>query len=148
MTTIAEMRDALGAGNEMTDAQVVEAYVASMGIGSYAAAAEGESLPLDPFELALDAQFHAPGSAEAVFTPADGQPLPEPIRVIRSQPDVETDFGPGTVIREANVFLMRRSEVTAPRKNATLTIGAVTFTLKGEAMLDVEGMTWRMGAVV
>lgn len=148
MTTIADMRAALGGGAGMSDEEVVEAYIASMGIGSYSAPVEGGAATLNPFELALDAQFHAPGSAEASFVPAGGEPLPDPIRVIRSQPDVETDYGPGAVIRDANIFLMRRSEVPAPRKNAQLKIGALTFILKGEAMLDVEGLTWRMGAVV
>lgn len=148
MTTIDEMRDALGAGPEVPDAQVVELYIASMGLGTFVADDDAGAAPINPFELALDAQFHAPGSVEAVFTPAVGDPLPDPVRVIRSQPDERTDFGAGTVIQGTNIFLLRRSEVAAPRKNATLQIGGATFTLKGEALLDVEGLTWRMGAIV
>lgn len=101
---------------------------------------------MDPFAVALDAQFFAPGSSEAVYIPVSGPPPADPIRVIRSQPDEEVRFGDGSVIQGTNLFLIRRSEVAAPQKGGKIISDGATFTLRGEAMLDVEGLTWRMGA--
>ena len=144
--TIAEMRQALGLDPEVSDAEVVVAYVAWAGLGAPLAAGAGEPV-YDPIAAAVDAQFESIWSREAIFASPDGQPLSAPIRVIYSQPDEETAFGEAGVIQGTNIFLMRLREVLAPVKNATLQIGPQVFRLKGEAMLDVEGVTWRMGAV-
>ena len=50
------------------------------------------------------------------------------------------------MIQGTNLFLIRRSEVAAPQKGGKIISDGATFTLRGEAMLDVEGLTWRMGA--
>ena len=100
---------------------------------------------MDPFATALDALFHAPGSAAATFTPKGGVPAPDPIRVIRRQPDKAIGFGDGQIIEGTNAFEIRRSEVSEPKRGDQLKIGATTFKLLGDAMLDVEGMTWTIG---
>lgn len=98
--------------------------------------------------MANDAQFFAPGSDEASYKPAAGDVLPDPIRVIRSRPDLDTSFGDGgRVILPTNVFLIRRSEIAQPAKGDMLAIGAARFKLQADAMLDVEGLNWRVGAV-
>lgn len=144
--TIAEMRAILGLGPDVPDAEVVAAYVEWAGLG--AALSTGDVVvPYDPIGSALDAHFDSMWSLEAVFTPPNEPPLPDPIRVIRSQPDEVVSMGQSAVIQGTNIFEMRLREVLAPKKGATLTIAGRVFQLKGEAMLDVEGLTWRMGAV-
>lgn len=102
---------------------------------------------VDPFVAALDAQFHAPGSAAAFYTPFDDAPLVDPIRVIRAQPDVESPFGDERTVHSTNIFLIRRSEVEQPLRNDQLDLDGAVFLLNGEPMLDVEGMTWTCGAM-
>ena len=49
------------------------------------------------------------------------------------------------MIEGTNVFEIRKSEVAEPVKGSLVRIGEVRFKLLGEAMLDVEGMTWTIG---
>lgn len=99
----------------------------------------------DPFALALDALFYAPGSAEAVFQPAGGPPVP--IRVIRSAPDREVRFGGGRVLDNAGTVLeLRRSDVQNPADGDTVLIGDETFRLFGDPVLDLERISWTCGA--
>ena len=100
---------------------------------------------MDPFVAALDAQFHAPGSAAAVYD--DGVAVARPIRVIRSQPDADPNYGGQRIIRATNSLSIRVSDVPEPVDGATVTISTVVLTLHGDAMLDVEGLTWTCGAV-
>jgi len=109
----------------------------------------------DPFSLALDALFTAPGSAAAVFQPADGSPIN--IRVIRSAPDRESQFGQGRILNNAGTFIeLRRSEVDSPKDGDFVVIegvivdgkveGGETFTLFGDPVLDLERIGWTCGA--
>ncbi len=109
----------------------------------------------DPFAMALDAQFMAPGSEAAVYQPTDGTPVE--IRVIRSAPDRETGFGQGRIINNAGtLFELRRSEVPDPQPgdfvviNADIVDGQVSggqpFTLFGDPVLDLERISWSCGA--
>ncbi len=116
----------------------------------------------DPFALALDALFMAPGSASAIYQPAGGSPVS--IRVIRSAPDRETQFGQGRVINNAGTFFeLRRSEVADPQDGDSIVIegsivdgqivivdgqivGGEAFTLFGDPVLDLERIGWTCGA--
>ncbi len=100
---------------------------------------------MDPFAAALDVLFFAPGASEAFYTPGGAAEQPSPIRVIRGQPDKAVGFGEQQVIEGTNVFEIRKSDVTQPLKGSVVRIGDVRFKLLGEAMLDVEGMTWTIG---
>ncbi len=107
---------------------------------------------MDPFAAALDAQFNAPGSAAAAYQSISGT-APFPIRVIRAQPD---ELGPRNTVQATNTFDLRRSEVTDPAHGDAVAIGAAIvdgaivggemFELIGTPMLDVEGLTWTIGA--
>lgn len=100
---------------------------------------------VDPFALALDAMFHAPGSAAAVYQPATGSPVN--IRVIRSAPDRETRFGEGRILNNAATVLeLRRSEVPNPVDGDAVVIGDETFRLFGDPVLDLERIGWTCGA--
>ncbi len=109
----------------------------------------------DPFALALDALFTSPGSAAAVFQPADGSPIK--IRVIRSAPDRETAFGQGRIVNNAGtLFEIRRSDVESPQDGDFVVIdgeivdgqvtGGETFALFGDPVLDLERIGWTCGA--
>lgn len=107
----------------------------------------------DPFAAALDAQFNAPGSAAAVYVPAEGQFVA--VRTIRSQPDETLTMGDTQIVVGSNIFELRRSEVGHPEDGAMLILGGFVdgavvtggeiFRLTGEPMLDVEGLTWKIG---
>lgn len=100
---------------------------------------------MDPFVAALDAQFHAPGSAAAVYD--DEVMVAHPIRVIRSQPDADPNYGGQRIIQASNSLSFRVSDVAEPIDGASVTIGTEVLILHGDAMLDVEGLTWNCGAV-
>ena len=101
---------------------------------------------MDSFAAALEALFNAPGSAAAVYISADRYPLD--IRVIRSQPDVEAAYGTTRSIQAANMFEIRKSDVGCPAPGDRLLIGDTVYEILGDAMLDVEGLTWSCGADV
>lgn len=111
----------------------------------------------DPFAAAIDALFSGPGSAAAAYQPigeAGGAAFP--IRVIRSRPDLSTGFGEGRIVQASNSFEIRASDVARPAADdlvaigGTVTDGAIEggelFALVGEPMIDVEGLTWLIGA--
>jgi len=99
---------------------------------------------MDPFAAALDALFYAPGSAAAVYIPEHG--FPREIRVIRSQPDADAQFGDSQIIQATNLFEIRKSEVDRPAHGARLMIGDDVYSIQGDGRLDVEGLTWTVGA--
>ncbi len=109
---------------------------------------------MDPWQMALDAMFIGPGSAAAVFV-RTGEP-PRVVRVIQGRPDRTTGFADGQTILGTNQFEIRRSDVAEPLQHDVVVVGAVIendaavggerFSLLGEAMLDLEGLTWTIGA--
>ncbi len=108
----------------------------------------------DPFALALDSMFMAPGSDEAVYQPLEGEP--SAIRVIRSAPDRTTGFGDGQIINASTALEIRVSDVTHPERGAFVIIGGVLdsgvvsggeiFELFGDPILDLERLGWTCGA--
>ncbi len=108
----------------------------------------------DPFALALDAMFMAPGSDAAVYQPLEG--APREIRVIRSAPDRTTGFGGGQIINESTALEIRVIDVAQPERGAFVIIGGVLdngavsggeiFELFGDPILDLERLGWTCGA--
>ncbi|WP_419808383.1 head-tail joining protein [Sphingomonas sp.] len=98
----------------------------------------------DPFVMALSALFSSPLAIDAIYIAPNATGIL--IRVIRSQPDAEAPFGQGRVVEGTNIFSIQRSDVATPAAGAALVVGAETFELTGEPMLDTEGLTWTMGA--
>ncbi len=103
----------------------------------------------DPFATALDALFSAPGSVAAVYvTASDG--LPTAVRTIRDQASEDMPIGSRSVPVDANLLLIRRSEVARPATGDTIITGTFAdvaiddpaFNIVGEPSLDVEGLTW------
>lgn len=101
---------------------------------------------MDPFAAALDALFNAPGSSAAIFT-AYATNEPQPIRVIHGRPDKTVGFGDGQIVEGTNIFEVRLSDVPEPERDDTIEMGERTYRLVGEAIVDVEGLSWTMGAV-
>ncbi|VXC63404.1 conserved hypothetical protein [Sphingomonas sp. AX6] len=92
--------------------------------------------------MALDAQYLAPGSMAAAYHPHGGDPLPDPVRVIRSQEDQEIGFGQSDVVARADTFLIRRSDRAEPMDGDVIVIAEGSFRLVGEPRTDVEGLEW------
>ncbi len=109
---------------------------------------------MDPFAAALDAQYHAPGSAAAVYQPIEGPP--RDIRVIRSAPDRMTRFGDGQIINASTSIEVRVADVPRPQRGDAIVIGArlvdgvivggEAFELFGDPVLDLERLSWACGA--
>lgn len=100
----------------------------------------------DPFVVALDALYGSSMATTADYTPVAGPP--RSVRVIRSQPTVDTGFGSGGgMLQDTNVIEVRRSEIAQPATGDRFFLDAGTFRLDGAPMLDVEGLQWRFGVV-
>ena len=81
------------------------------------------------FQGAVDATFAAFG-IDAVYTPADGEPVSA--RVIARRPDAIVGFSETRVHAETVTFEVRATEVANPRPDDQLTVGAETFVVQGE----------------
>ncbi|KQO50643.1 head-tail joining protein [Sphingomonas sp. Leaf257] len=109
---------------------------------------------MDPFVAALDAQFHAPGSAAAVYVPASGAPYA--VRAILGGKDEEQPLGAGVIIVRVTVIQLLRTQVPEPEQGAFAVLGGVivdgevvggdVYELTGEPMIDVERLSWTIGA--
>lgn len=104
----------------------------------------------DPFAAALTPLFNGPGAVAADYTAAGGEPVR--IRVIRDQRTDEAGFNGDTVLMDANLVQIQRSDIAQPAAGDRLAIlhlnpdGSIAsqedFTIQGGARLDVEGLTW------
>lgn len=92
--------------------------------------------------MALDAQYHAPGSMAAAYLPAGGAPLPDPIRVIRSRPDRIERFAGYQVDVKAETFEIRCSDVPAPAVGDVIDVRGSRFSIEIDPVIDVEGLSW------
>jgi hypothetical protein len=109
---------------------------------------------MDPFAAALEAQFHAPGSAAAAYQPVDGPPFM--VRVICGRPDLTGGYGETEIIHGSRQLELQRSEVPAPADGDLIAVGGVIVAgsilggellrLVGDPISDVEGLSWRIGA--
>ena len=99
----------------------------------------------DPFSACLGAFYRGPGSVEARYRPKGAAALPNPIRVIRGQADQLARLGDSQLLQGSNVFEIQRADVAEPRGGDEMTIAGVTYRLLGDAMLDLEGLTWKIG---
>lgn len=95
---------------------------------------------MDPFAMALDALFNAPGSMAAVYTPVGG--VPTAVRTIRSQPDRIERFADFQIDVRMETFELRRSEVARPAIGGVIDIADERFAITVEPQIDVEGMSW------
>ncbi len=93
--------------------------------------------------MALDAQYHAPGSMAAAFLPAIGPAPQEPVRVIRSQSDEEVAFGDADAVARSGTILVRMSEVADPAAGDVFGLETgQQLRIVGAPRTDVEGLEW------
>lgn len=102
---------------------------------------------IDPFASALDAIFYAPGSAEAYYSSDETGRLPDPIRVIRSQPDADASLSARQIVQSTNQVEIRVSDIRKPKAGDQLELPTVKLQLVGEAMIDTEGLSHTCGAI-
>jgi hypothetical protein len=94
------------------------------------------------FAGAVDATFAAFG-IDAVYTPADGEPVS--VRVIAKRSDTIVGFGETRIHAETATFAVRASEVPSPRPGDQLAVGGETFIVQGEpGRRDPEGLVWSL----
>lgn len=95
---------------------------------------------MDPFAMALDALFEAPGSLSGHYSsPSLGT---VPVRVVPRQS--RGDVGivrPRSVVTGA-VFDLRTSEVASPLVGDVLVVDGIVRQLAFEPQIDAEGLTW------
>lgn len=99
---------------------------------------------MDPFQMALDAQFTSPGSEASLFVPA-GRPALG-VRIIRSRPDRLTRFGDTFVMAASHAIEVRKSEVASPVVGDVFVTASDRLEVTIEPMIDVEGLAWTCGA--
>ncbi len=109
---------------------------------------------VDPFAAALEAQFNAPGSAAAVYLSSSAMPVP--IRVIFGQADQSVSFGGGRIVQASHQLLLLRRQVPDPAEGDTVFVDAALdgyritggrqFRFIGDAVGDLEGLMWTVGA--
>lgn len=87
----------------------------------------------DP-NMAVDAEYRAGGADPAIA-----------IRVIRSSPDVVSDWQRASFVQASNIFDVRRSDVSAPDVGDTITVDGDVFSVREEPQLDPERLVWKLG---
>jgi hypothetical protein len=99
---------------------------------------------VDPFVMAIDAQFRAPGSVAADYRAGGGTLPPVPVRIIRSRPDQIERFAGFQIDVQTETFEVRRSDVMQPAIGDVMIIGSERFAVSIEPQIDVEGLSWIM----
>lgn len=104
--------------------------------------------------MALDAIFGEPGSEEAGFV-RTGE-MARPIRIIRTRPDRSKGYGRITILPKTILVEIQASDVPDPQEGDRIAIGTTIitgeafdgewFTLRGEPLGDVEGLSWTCAA--
>lgn len=79
---------------------------------------------------------------DAVYTPDGGDPVD--VRVVPSQEDIISGFGPTRVKAEKALFDVRRSELPAPAAGAALEVDEVAYTVKAVRTDDPERLVWTL----
>lgn len=87
----------------------------------------------DP-NMAVDGQYRAGGADPATL-----------VRVIRSSPDVVSDWNQGRFVQSSHVFDVRVSDVALPAIGDTITIGGSLYSIREEPQKDSEGLLWKLG---
>lgn len=90
----------------------------------------------------LSTMFDEVGVA-ATFTPAGGAGVS--VTVIRDVPVETLEFSAGPGVNAGrNRLLLRASEVAAPARDDTVTIGATTLKVAAPPLLDPSGAVWTL----
>lgn len=99
----------------------------------------------DPFATALGVLHGAPGSVEAVYTPAGGDPIPD-VRLIRNAGSREAQLGETVLRMDADTWSVQRSDVERPAEGDRIEIGDAAYLVSSAPLLDDEGVSWSFEA--
>lgn len=107
-----------------------------------------------PFRAAVDMMFLGQMAVDAIYTPANGDPQPDPVRVIVSQPDTFTPVFDVSVVSATTQVEVRLSEVPVLKKGDTLEVldaaGVATgevLTINAKPRRDDTRLFWISSAV-
>ena len=99
-----------------------------------------------PAQQAVDALFESHWAEDATFLPAAGGATP--VRILRKQPETETDLAGEPVIAETNIFELRLSEVAAPLAGDSIQLPPTTGTVyvidAEPRRLDTYKLVWTL----
>jgi len=99
------------------------------------------------FSEMVDDLFDDPILAmDAIYTPAGGETWDDPVRVMKSQPDVDVSPFGGSVVSATTVLEVRVSEIAEPGKGDTFAIGDDVYTVTGKPQRDEERLVWKLEA--
>jgi hypothetical protein len=99
------------------------------------------------FTAAIAAIFRDPNMAADALWKAGGTGAGVACRVVRRMPDAEVAFGRSAVKIESVLFDVQVSEIAAPAKNDTVTIGSEVWRIDGAPRRDRDRLIWTCEAV-
>ena len=98
----------------------------------------------DPFAAGLSALHGTGASVAAEYTPPGGAPVR--LRVIHEQPSEIVGGGMPEAVMDTHRFIIQRVDVALPQAGGAIVIdpdgAAEAFTIIGDPLLDVEGVSW------
>ncbi|MGD9506947.1 MAG: hypothetical protein AB7I59_04475 [Geminicoccaceae bacterium] len=101
---------------------------------------------MSAFAQAIDDLFADPNFAvDAVYTLPDGEGVP--CRIMLRRPDETVEFGGSKLVVGSVVVEVRPSEVAAPAKGGTFTVGDAVYTIRAVPKKpDPDRLIWRCEA--
>ena len=99
---------------------------------------------MNVFVAAVDRIYANPSMAVAAVWISATTSQERPIRVIRRAPDRITEFGAGRFVSDTMMVDLRVSDLADPRSGDLIIIGADSFTIQGEPVLDCERLLWTL----
>ncbi|WP_323775947.1 head-tail joining protein [Leisingera sp.] len=97
------------------------------------------------FGAAINAIFADPNMSVSAEYRVGGSDPAVTVRVIKSSPDVATDWNRASFVQASIIFDVRKSEVPTPEVGDTFTIGGEVFAIREEPQRDTEGLCWKLG---
>ncbi|WP_413219095.1 hypothetical protein [Tritonibacter mobilis] len=101
---------------------------------------------MSAFSAAINAIFRDPNMAVDAEYRSGGADPATSVRVMRTVPDVMSEFNTGRYVAESVALDVRISEVETLEKGDTFTIGGEVFAVIGAPRRDSEGLIWKSEA--
>jgi len=94
------------------------------------------------FSAAVDVIFADPNMAADAQWILAGTAPPVAIRLVRRSPDPMQDFGQARLSQPTTMVDVRVADVASPKPLDRIVIGAETFVIQGQPLLDRLGLVW------
>lgn len=101
---------------------------------------------MSAFSAAINAIFRDPNMAVDAGYRSGGADPATSVRVMRTVPDVMSEFNGGRFVAESVALDVRISEVETLEKGDTFTIGGEVFEVFSAPRKDSEGLIWKSEA--